>query len=103
MGAKSKECDGYWKDSQFMKAPYITSDDVSITASVTADAVRHDACIYQHTFESCRFFLGDNGVSQLEFDYEITGDRSNWFAFWLDPNKGHANKSVPDAEILPLE
>lgn len=84
-----------------MAAPYIVSDDKQITAAVTSKTVNKGACVYQHTFDSCRFSFGQNGATQLEFDYDITGDtKSNWFSFWLDPNNG---AWVQDAEIDMLE
>lgn len=64
--------------------------------------VNKDACIYQHTYESCRFFAGSNGIMQLDFDYEITGDaKSNWFSFWLDPNQN--GRWIQETEIDSLE
>lgn len=100
-GAWAGACNGHWKSAEFMDKPYISSDDKQITATVTGKTVKHGACIYQHTHESCRFSFGDNGAVQIEFDYEITGDTdTNWFSFWLDPNNGGW---VSTAEVDMLE
>lgn len=32
------------------------------------------ACIYQDTQETCVFSVGGEGLTQVEFDYEFTGD-----------------------------
>jgi len=95
-------CNGHWKNEMFMKPPYITMNGSSITANVTASATQSRACIYQHTQNTCRMFLGTNGMVQLEFDYEITGDRwSNWFSFWV--NSAQWGRWVQDCELDPLE
>jgi len=96
-------CAGNWFAAEFLQAPYITKDSNSITASITGKAVHGKACIYQETEESCKFFIGENGMSQMEFDYEIQGDmNSNWFSFWLNPRNAH-NQWVQDCEIDSLE
>lgn len=86
-----------------MQAPYITMDNESISAQVTNNAVQKKACIYQHTQDHCSFYIGGNGLQQLEFDYEITGDTwSNWFSFWINSadENGHW---VKDCEIDSIE
>merc|ERR550525_950062 len=41
-------------------------------------------------------------MAQLEFDYEITGDRwSNWFSFWV--NSARWGRWLQDCELDPLE
>ena len=81
-------CNGHWKDARFMREPYIHKTSTSISAQVTGEAVNRNACIYQHTQRQCEFFIGPNGVQQLEFDYEVqnsdAAQKSNWFSFWIN-------------------
>lgn len=85
-GHKGGACAGNWFAPEFLQAPYITKDSNSVSAHVTGKAVNHHACIFQHSNGQCNFFLGNNGISQIEFDYEVSGDpNSNWFSFWLNP------------------
>lgn len=88
-------------DWKYMLAPYVTKSDKSIKLTVTDDIAQKRACIFQNTYDTCRFFAGAKGIQQLEFDYEITGDiKNNFFAFWLDANDG---KYVGGATFNPLE
>ena len=96
-------CNGNWFDPKFLQAPYITMDHGSITATITSDVVRKNACIHQGTTHTCQFFAGSNGISQVEFDYHVEGDRwSNWYSFWLNP-VGAGGKWIKDCEIDMLE
>jgi len=98
----SGACNGGNKNAAYMQAPYITKTSTSITARIPQSAQGSRACIYQHTQNSCQFFIGSNGLTQLEFDYEITGDRwSNWFSFWI--NSSRYGNWVKDCEIDSLE
>jgi len=100
-------CNGNWKDARFMRSPYITSSSNSIRAANVGEAVQRKACIYQHTFNTCKFQVGQAGLMALEFDYSITGDTwSNWFSFWLNsysPSLSKWGNWVPEAEIDMLE
>ena len=58
----SGACNGHWKDAKFMQEPYIKKDSNSISAFVTDDVRQKNACIYQHTENTCTFSLGANGV-----------------------------------------
>ena len=68
--------------------------------------MNRNACIYQHTQQSCEFYIGPNGVQQLEFDYEIqnsdAAQRSNWFSFWIN-SADQNGRWVKDAEIDSIE
>lgn len=75
----------------------------SITAEIPSGYEKTTACIHQGTEHACQFLIGPNGVSQVEFDYHIEGDRwSNWFAFWLNP-VGPGGAWIKDCEIDSLE
>jgi hypothetical protein len=58
----SGACNGHWKDAKFMQEPYIKKDYNSISAFVTSDVANKNACIYQHTGDTCTFTLGGSGV-----------------------------------------
>ena len=96
-------CNGQWKDAKFMQPPYITMDNNSIKAEI-GDAANRNACIYQHTEDTCQFYIGTNGVQQLDFDYEVTGDKkSNWFSFWINSRHSSGQEWVKDCEIDSIE
>ena len=99
-------CNGHWKDARFMREPYIHKTGSSISAQVTGEAVNRKACIYQHSQHQCDFFIGSNGVQQLEFDYEIVNtdaaQRSNWFSFWIN-SADQNGRWVKDAEVDSIE
>ena len=102
-GNKGGACAGNWFAAEFLQAPYITKDSNSISAHVTGKTVNKHACIFQHSNGQCNFFIGNNGVSQIEFDYEVSGDPySNWFSFWLNPQDEHYHW-VKDVEIDSIE
>ena len=85
-------CNGMWKNAKFLQAPYITSTSDSITANNTGDAINHHACIYKDTQDTCNFSIGGDGLVQVEYDYEFTGDPSgSWSSFWI--NSQYANAS----------
>jgi len=96
-------CDGNWFDPKFLQPPFITMTENSITAEIPKDYEKTKACIHQGTTHGCQFYIGPNGVSNVEFDYHIEGDRySNWFSFWINP-VGPNSKWIKDAEIDSLE
>jgi hypothetical protein len=48
------------------------------------------------------FSVGGDGLTQVEFDYEYTGDpHANWSSFWI--NSMQNNQWVKDAEMDMLE
>lgn len=102
----SGACNGHWKDARFMQEPYIHKTSNSISAQVSGEAINKNACIYQHTQSQCEFFIGPNGVQQLEFDYEVENtdgaQRSNWFSFWIN-SADQRGQWVKDAEIDSIE
>ena len=100
-------CNGMWKNAKFLQAPYITSTSDSITANNTGDAINHHACIYKDTQDTCNFSIGGDGLVQVEYDYEFTGDPSgSWSSFWINSqyaNASEAHKWDQNTEIDTLE
>ena len=86
-----------------MKYPYINTAKNVLVAAVNSDVAYKNACIYQHTQNTCRFSIGGNGLQQLEFDYHIDGEMGNkqWFSFWVNSDKD--GRWVKDAELDELE
>jgi hypothetical protein len=71
-------------------------------ADITGKAINHNACIYQSTSRTCNFEGGGDGLTQLEFNYEFTGDaNNNWSSFWL--NAMANGRWIQDAELDSLE
>lgn len=64
--------------------------------------MEHNACIYQSTKNTCNFEGGGDGLTQLEFDYQLTGSANdNWSSFWL--NAMAHGRWIQDAELDALE
>jgi hypothetical protein len=57
-----------------MKSPYIETTSTSVKAQITGKAVNGWDCIYQATHETCNFSVGGDGLTQVEYNYEYTGD-----------------------------
>jgi len=105
------------KQEKYLHEPYISTDYNSITATIPSHEQHSDACIYQHTQDTCSFYQGLDGVIQMDFDYEFTGDAlSNRFAFWInsrdvshdekhgyDENRQKTFPWIKEAEVDPLE
>lgn len=98
-----KLCGAAFEDEMFTKAPYIMTTPDSIKSSVTATAIGRKACITQHAWNNCKFVLGTNGVQQIEYDYEFTGDMDahninafQVYSFWTNQN----NRLSATSQIL---
>jgi len=86
-----------------MKPPYVVTRRNEMTAAVTDKAISKGACIFQHSWDTCRFSFGDKGATMIEYDYRIKGHTlDNWFSFWLDPHNGK-QRFVREAEVDTLE
>ena len=58
-----------------------TSDSISMTAG-------NDDCRTVNTYDACQMTLGDGGVTQISFDFDVSdachgSDGTAWLAFWV--------------------
>ena len=61
-----------------------THDSLNISHNaLTVEVAKGKKCAHYSSRETCRFFLGPQGISQIDFDYRIDGDtKSNLFHIW---------------------
>lgn len=72
---KGKQCNDNWNT-------YFSSTQTSISI------VAGDDCRTVNTHDACKFTLGDNGLTQISFDFDVSGschgaDGTEWLAFWM--------------------
>lgn len=67
---------------------YFQYDDTSMTITAGNDC----RTVNTGTNNTCKFTIGDNGVTQISFDFEVSGPchdaniGTDWFAFWIYSN-----------------
>ena len=59
----SGACNGGYKASQFLQAPYVTKGSNYVEVNNTGNSVNKNACIYQDTQDTCSFSVGGDGLT----------------------------------------
>ncbi len=98
-GTTTAEFDSNWQS-------YFVYDDTSMTITAN-DSCRTVSC---RPDSACVFTLGDNGITEISFDFAISGPchseefGTDWMAFWMfsDPWKGSAEVDFLEACSGPI-
>lgn len=92
---KGKTCNANWHS-------YFTTTSTSITMTAGND------CRTVNTHDACRFTVGDNGLTQISFDFNVSNachgtSGTEWLAFWMyrDPWQATAEVDFIESEFGP--